>query len=395
MTRQLVLGIESFLADPPSWFKSARMGLLVHQASYTGTFQSTWSAIAHAGGRVSCIFSPQHGFHGEKQANMIESDHGWNAELNIPILSLYGEVRQPTEEMLQRVDVLVVDLQDVGTRVYTYGATLGLCLEAAAKHQVKLVVLDRPNPINGVAVEGNVVQSDCRSFVGLYPLPMRHGMTLGELAAFVCASEAMECDLEIYPMRGWQRTDDHRRTGLPWFFPSPNMPSWETALLYPGMVLLEGTNVSEGRGTTLPFQLFGAPFLDQKRLSLRLRDYPLDGMVLRPVTFEPVFDKWKGELCHGFEVHVTDSERFRPYRFGLALLQALRETHETTFRWLPPPYEYEWEKQPIDILIGDRNLRERLEAGTGLLDLEASWEVELGKYLRQRDGCLLRDYGIS
>ncbi len=392
MSRELRLGIETLIDSPPSWLRSARLGLLVNQSSYTRNFRSTWAEIAGAGGKISCVFSPQHGFHGEKQANMIESAHGWSDELGVPVVSLYGSERQPTEEMLRNVDVLVMDLQDVGSRVYTYGATMALCMEAAGRFGVKVAVLDRPNPIGGKLVEGNLVDEECRSFVGLCPIPMRHGLTMGELAMFLTKLQNVECDLEVYPMKEWRRGSHYGEMGLPWFFPSPNMPSWETALVYPGMVLLEGANVSEGRGTTLPFHLFGAPFMDQGKLLGRLREYALDGVFLRPVSFEPVFDKWQGQLCHGFHIHVTDMDKFRPYRFGLALLQALMETHGESFRWLPPPYEYEWEKTPIDILIGNRIIRERLEEGVQLEVLEASWEKDMMVYLNLRERCLV--YGF-
>ena len=389
MSRQFMLGIETLIHEPPSWFRSARLGLLVNQASWTQNFEATWAVIARAGGKISCIFSPQHGFHGEKQANMIESDHGWHDALHVPVMSLYGKERQPTQEMLQLVDVLMVDLQDVGTRVYTYGATMGLCLEAAAKQGIKFAVLDRPNPIDGHTVEGNVVHEGCRSFVGLYPLPMRHGMTMGEMAAFIARFIGLPCDLEVFPVKGWKRGDLYCETPLPWFFPSPNIPSWETALVYPGMVLLEGTNVSEGRGTTLPFHLFGAPFIDQRKLLRHLEKHSLQGVVFRPVSFEPAFDKWCGELCHGFQIHVTETRKFSPYKAGLALLQSLLESHGDDFRWLPPPYEYEWEKQPIDILIGDMEIRRKLESGAGLDELAMLWSVELKQFMDARERCLL------
>jgi len=389
MSHDFRLGLETLIDKPPSWFTSARLGLVVNQASWTSGFEAAWTMIARSGGNISCIFSPQHGFLGEKQANMIESDHGWHEGLNVPVMSLYGRERQPTEEMLRLVDVLVVDLQDVGTRVYTYGATMGLCLEAAAKQGVKFVVLDRPNPIDGETVEGNTVHGECRSFVGLYPLPMRHGMTMGEMAAFIADSKAMDCDLEVFPMKGWKRSDFYFQTPLPWFFPSPNMPSWETALVYAGMVLLEGTNVSEGRGTTLPFHLFGAPFIQQEKLLRQLEKHSLQGVAFRPVSFEPAFDKWRGELCHGFQVHVTEMRKFSPYRTGLALLGSLLQTHGNDFRWLPPPYEYEWEKQPIDILIGNADIRRMLEEGLQPEELEALWSDELNRFMDARERCLL------
>ena len=383
------LGCEVLRERPPAWLRQARIGLLANQASMTRNFEHVTDVIRRTGGKLACLFSPQHGFYGEKQANMVESPDDWNGYWRLPVVSLYKEVRQPTEEMLRAIDVLVVDLQDVGTRVYTYGITMGLCLEAAARAGIRVVVLDRPNPIDGKTMEGNVLREELRSFVGRYPVPMRHGLTMGELARFIVTAAGLSCDLEVVPLEGWGRGDFFPQTGLPWLFPSPNMPSWETALVYPGMVLLEGTNMSEGRGTTLPFQLFGAPFLDQKAIAAFLARIGLEGVVLRPVCFEPVFDKWKGEMCRGFQIHVTDWKRFRPYRLGLALLQAFLHVHDDSFQWLPPPYEYEYEKLPIDILLGDGTLRLELERGDNLDRLEIQWVDELNVYRQQRESCLL------
>ena len=345
--------------------------------------------IQQAGGNLCCLFSPQHGFYAEKQANMRESSNAWSETWRVPIFSLYGKSRQPTAEMLSQIDVLLVDLQDVGTRVYTFGTTVGLCLEAACRLGIKVVILDRPNPIGGKWLEGNLVQAQYRSFVGRYPLPMRHGLTLAEMARFVVGELHLDCDLEVVALEGWSRDALFPDCALPWVFPSPNMPCWETALLYPGMVLLEGTNISEGRGTTLPFQMFGAPFIDQQSLWQCLQRHDLEGAVLRPVCFEPVFDKWQGELCYGFQIHVTDHRRLRPYRLGLSLLQALLQTHPEHFSWLPPPYEYETEKLPIDILIGSRELRELLESGTDISELETGWADELKAYEDRLDTYLL------
>jgi uncharacterized protein YbbC (DUF1343 family) len=311
---------------------------------------------------------------------MIESADEWDHAAAVPIFSLYSEVRQPSREMLQKIDVLIIDLQDVGTRVYTYGTTVGLCLEAANGLDLKIVILDRPNPINGSQVEGNLLAEGLESFVGRYRIPMRHGLTLGELARLVVREKGLDVDLEVIAMAGWLRQDFFPQTSLPWVFPSPNMPTWETALLYPGMVLLEGTNVSEGRGTTLPFHLFGAPFLDQKGFLALLREVSLPGVVFRPVCFEPMFDKWKGKLCFGFQIHVTERSLFRPYLTGLAVLQAFWTLHPREFRWLPPPYEYEYEKMPIDILLGNGAVREGLEKGVGIWELERSWSGDLQSF---------------
>jgi len=392
-TTTIRLGCEVLCETPPAWFRQARIGLLSNQASVSGSLEHVGKLVCRAGGNLVCLFSPQHGFHAEKQANMIESDHASEAGTGLRIFSLYGKVRQPTDEMLEGIDVLLVDLQDVGTRVYTYSTTMGLCLEAAAKEGVKVVVLDRPNPIGGARTEGNVLDQTHRSFVGRYGVPMRHGLTMGEYARFIASEARLDCELEVVPMKGWSRETLFPRTRLSWVFPSPNMPSWETALLYPGMVLLEGTNVSEGRGTTLPFLLFGAPFIDQKALKRRLKQRQLPGVALRPVTFEPVFDKWKGRVCQGFQIHILDSDQVKPYNLALELIQALLEVHGDAFKWLPPPYEYEWEKLPIDILLGNSWLREQLEAGVAVERMEIAWMPGLESYSEARAAALLYGEG--
>jgi uncharacterized protein YbbC (DUF1343 family) len=382
-------GCEVLFEEIPQWFFAHRLGLLANHASVDHTFTHTSALISRCGGNLACIFSPQHGFNAEKQANMQESMDNWDPSLLIPIFSLYGAVREPSKEMLEKIDILLVDLQDVGARVYTYGITMGLCMEAAARSDVRVVVLDRPNPINGEHVEGNILCRDYQSFVGRYPLPMRHGLTMGELARYIVAEGKVACDLDVIPLRGWKRGDYFADTNRPWIFPSPNMPTWETALLYPGMVLLEGTNISEGRGTALPFQIFGAPFIDERKLLRHLEKANLEGVKFRPLCFEPVFDKWAGQTCYGCQIHITDRKTFRPYRLGLTLLQALFHTHGEGFAWLPPPYEYEWNKQPIDILLGDGTVRKRLECGDDVSALETSWQEGLREYQESLGGCLL------
>jgi uncharacterized protein YbbC (DUF1343 family) len=383
------LGCEVLIEEAPEWFFSQRLGLLANQASVDRSLTHTGSLISRHGGNLACLFSPQHGFYAEKQANMQESVDNWDSSLRVPIFSLYGAVREPSYEMLEKIDILLVDLQDVGTRVYTFSTTMGLCMEAAARIGVRVVVLDRPNPINGESVEGNILCQDYRSFVGRYPLPMRHGLTMGELARYIVEQCHVRCDLEVVPMRGWRRENYACDTNRPWVFPSPNMPTWETALLYPGMVLFEGTNISEGRGTTLPFQIFGAPFIDNRKLLDHLEKADLTGVIFRPICFEPVFDKWAGQTCYGFQIHVINQKEFQPYRLGLTLLQALYQIHENDFAWLPPPYEYEWKKAPIDILLGDGTLRERIENGDDMSSVEANWAKELEEYQQKSAKCFL------
>jgi uncharacterized protein YbbC (DUF1343 family) len=387
--KNIQLGCDVLLQSPPPWFRVARLGLLANQASVGKSLQNVKDLIRGAGGRLTCLFSPQHGFYSEKQANMIESADSRDPGSEIPVVSLYAETREPSQQALEKIDILLVDLQDVGTRVYTYTTTMGLCLEAAARKGIKVVILDRPNPINGTEIEGNMLNENFRSFVGRYPVPIRHGLTPGEFARFIKMEENIDCDLEVVSMSAWRRKQYFDSLDLHWVFPSPNMPTWDTALLYPGMVLLEGTNISEGRGTTMPFQLFGAPFLDRKRVLDHLESRGLQGIVFRPIAFEPAFDKYRGETCLGFQIHIIDRERFRPYKTGLALLQAFCDVHPDLFRWLDPPYEYEWDKKPIDILIGDDLVRRRVESGEDLDQLESEWRGNLDEYREKRTACLL------
>ena len=386
---QFRLGCEVLLHSPPSWFRSGRLGLLANQASVSRSLESVKGLILGAGGNLNCIFSPQHGFYSDKQANMIESADSRDPDTGIPVVSLYSKTREPSLQALENIDILLIDLQDVGTRIFTYTTTIGLCLEAAALAAIKVVVLDRPNPINGTEIEGNVLEPAFRSFVGRYQVPMRHGLTTGEFARFVCDAANIDCDLDVVSMMGWRRGRWFDNLGLHWVYPSPNMPTWETALLYPGMVLLEGTNISEGRGTAMPFQLLGAPFLNRKRFLEELKKPGLDGVTFRPVTYEPAFDKYRGEPCFGFQIHITDKDRFKPYRLGLALLQALGLTHPERFRWLDPPYEYEREKLPIDILIGSGTVRRLVEQGQDLDKIESGWEQGLREYREKREPGLL------
>ncbi len=382
------LGIEELVSRPPDWIKGLRLGLLCNQASTDSCFvHSRDLLLARFPGRLRCLFSPQHGFFSEKQDNMIESDHGVDST-GLPIYSLYGESRRPSAAMFADIDVLLVDLIDVGTRVYTFAWTVVHCLELAAETGVRVVILDRPNPIGG-RMEGNLLTPAWSSFVGLYGIPMRHGLTLGELALLCNRGMAIGADLSVVPMRGWHRDMLFPDTGLPWVFPSPNMPSFATALVYPGQVIWEGSNISEGRGTTLPFELFGAPFIEQDEVAALLAAMPLPGCLLRPLLFEPCFGKWAGELCRGFQLHVTDPDAFRPFRTSLALLQVLLGLYPDEFAYKEPPYEYEFERLPMDLILGDRQVRLALEDGVDILELEASWQQELAAYREQCEPVLL------
>jgi uncharacterized protein YbbC (DUF1343 family) len=383
------LGIDSLLATKPAWLKTARIGLLANQASVDGRLQHSRDRLLAAGARITALFAPQHGYFGEQQANMIESDDFIDDRLGIPVFSLYGQTRQPTEDMLSYIDVLIVDLQDVGTRVYTFGTTLALCMEAARSHDVLVVVLDRPNPIGGHHCEGNLLDLERRSFVGHLPIPMRHGLTMAEMARLYNEAFEIGAPLQLFTMHGWTRDMLYRQTDLYWVPPSPNLPTPESTLLYPGQVILEGTNLSEGRGTTTPFELWGAPYLKLEHILEFLADKELSGLVLRPARFTPSFDKWKGESCAGFQIHLTDPEVYRPFKSSLTLLQAVVVSHGKNFQWISPPYEYEFDHLPIEIILGSTNLHMQLEAGVAIEDLERSWEPQLEEFRQLREPYLL------
>jgi len=381
----VTLGIENLIASPPAWISGKRLALLCNQASTDRNFVHSRDLIIRSfPGQLTCLFTPQHGFFAEKQDNMIESAHMSDPVSGLPVFSLYGEVRRPTAAMYEHFDVLIVDIMDVGTRVYTFLYTLAYCLEEAARLGKKVLVLDRPNPVGGEAVEGNLLKDDCRSFVGLYPLPMRHGLTFAELALFLNHEYGIGAELEVLPMSGWRREMLFGDTGLPWVFPSPNMPSPATALVYPGQVIFEGTNISEGRGTSLPFELCGAPFLDWARVLAAIADTPLPGCCLRPVAFEPTANKWAGQVCKGFQLHVTEARAFMPYRTSLALLQAFMRLFSDSFTLKAPPYEYEFTRAPLDLILGDSRLKDDLEEGADLLELEAGWAEELKDFAGMR-----------
>ncbi len=385
------LGLERFVETPHRWLpRGSRVGLLCNAASVDAGLRPAARLVAGAGGvGLAALFGPQHGVRADVQDDMVETPHAVDPVLGVPVWSLYADRREPADEMLRGLDALLVDLWDVGCRVYTFVWTLRLAMEACGRAGVRVVVLDRPNPLGGV-VEGNPLRPGWTSFVGLEPVPMRHGLTVGELARWFVGARGVACDLEVVPLDGWRRTRLWPELGRPWVLPSPNMPTFDTALVYPGTVLLEGTTASEGRGTTRPFELVGAPWVDADDLARRLGRFGLPGAAFRPVGFEPTFQKWAGTACGGVQVHVTDPAAFRPYRTGLAVLRALWDQgRDRGFGWRPPPYEYETERLPIHLLLGDDRLRAGIEAGADPEDLEAGWQEDLAAWLDAREPALL------
>jgi uncharacterized protein YbbC (DUF1343 family) len=307
----------------------------------------------------------------------------------VPIFSLYSETREPTPAMLDLIDVLVIDIQDVGARIYTFIYTMANCLAAAARKGLPVIVCDRPNPIGGTAIEGAMLEEGHESFVGQYPIPMRHGMTVGELARLFNERHGLGAALEVVPMEGWSRGMYWDETGLPWVMPSPNMPTLDTAIVYPGTVLFEGTMLSEGRGTTRPFELIGAPWLDGEELAARLNAIGLAGVYFRPAIFEPTFQKHVKATCGGCQIHVTDREAFEPVKAGVALMRECFGLAPDRFEWRAPPYEYEHDKMPIDILAGSPQLRQQIERQTPLADIAASWRAGEAAFAKIRAPYLL------
>jgi uncharacterized protein YbbC (DUF1343 family) len=385
-------GLENCLESPPRVLRDAsRFGLLMNQASVNREFEYASALLARRfPGRLIALFSPQHGFWGEQQENMIETRHGRDALLGVPVYSLYSETRKPTTAMLQGLKCLVIDLQDVGTRIYTFAWTMMACLESCAAAGIAVVVLDRPNPLGGEAVEGPLLDLHYSSFVGRSAIPMRHGLTIGELALWLNARHEIGAELSVVKMSGWSRRMLWPDTGRAWVLTSPNLPRWEGCLVYPGQVLLEGTNVSEGRGTTTPFEVCGAPYISSTKLLAELEPYKLTGLRLRPVRFLPTFHKWRGKSCAGLYLHVTDPLTFQPVRTTAALITAIRRLWPGEFAWRDPPYEYETLKRPIDVLFGNCLLREALDRNTvntpfevdALLLLDkVAWHKQVAPYL--------------
>jgi uncharacterized protein YbbC (DUF1343 family) len=382
------LGSDRLLAS--DLLRGRRVGVVSNPASINRRFEHLADLVPRAPGvRLAALFGPQHGFHSTLQDNMIETPHDQDAARHVPVYSLYSETREPTAEMLKDVDVLVVDLQDIGARIYTFVYTMANCLRAGRRHGIPVIVCDRPNPIGGEAVEGPVLEEGYESFVGQFAIPMRHGMTIGELARLFNEHFGIGTELTVVGMAGWTRSMYYDQTALPWVMPSPNMPTLDTAIVYPGSVLFEGTILSEGRGTTRPFEILGAPWIDGVGFAARMNALGLAGAHFRPAFFEPTFQKHARTPCGGCQIHVTDRGRFHPVLTGVALLSEFHRTSPARFGWRQPPYEYEYEKLAIDILAGSDALRHQIEAGVPAGDIAASWEKAVGAFRKVRERFLM------
>jgi len=383
-------GLEVLLSSRTDLLCGKRVGVLAHPASVDRNLNHVVDLFhRHSDILLSVVMGPQHGFRGETQDNMVEWSGFLDSATGLRVFSLYGSIRRPTEEIMSLLDVLVVDLQDVGARYYTFVQTMALALEACKEFGKEIVILDRPNPIGGDEVEGTVLDPEFRSFVGLFPLAVRHGMTVGELAKYYKTEFGVDCDLTVVPMVGWNREMYFDDTGLPWVLPSPNMPTLETAIVYPGLCLLEGTNLSEGRGTTRPFELCGAPWIDPKAFVAELHRFALPGVTFRPVHFSPTFHKWAGHTIGGVQLHVEDRKAFKPFLTGLTLVTLFRRAGEMEFEWKEPPYEYEQTLLPFDILSGTDKLRISVESNANLAEIEEEWQEDLRAFCAVRENYLL------
>jgi uncharacterized protein YbbC (DUF1343 family) len=374
---KVALGVDRFCSAPSEFVKKDEaVGLICNQASVDSRFAYT-ADLLHLSDAVALksLFGPQHGIRGDVQDNMIETGHSIDRKTGLPIFSLYSETREPTSEMIDGLDALIFDLQDIGGRVYTFIYTMANAMKACAKHGKRFVVLDRPNPIGGISVEGNLLEVGHESFVGQYPIPMRHGLTVGELARMFNTHFEIGCDLEVVEMDGWARSMYMEETGCPWVMPSPNMPTVDTAVVFPGTVFLEGTEVSEGRGTTRPFELAGAPFIEPDAFANHLNSYGLPGVYFRATVFMPGFQKFSNEACGGVFIHVIDRRVFRPVVTGIAVTKAVYDLYPEQFQWKQAAYEYEFERNPFDVIAGSKNLRKQIEAGRSIEQIADSWNV--------------------
>jgi len=378
----VITGLEVILNKFPEKLKGQKIGILCHAASITRDFEHISDIFFRRKDcKIVALFGPQHGIHGQTQDNMIEWQSERHPVFNIPVYSLYGQHRMPTPEMLKGIDVFLIDLQDVGARPYTYIWTVKLCIEACMKAGIPVWVLDRPNPVSKLPFDGPVLKKEYFTFVGGASIPLCHRMTIGELALWIKEKYWPSCELNIVWMKNWKRSSLFYETGLPWVLPSPNMPTVNTAMVYPGTVLIEALNLSEGRGTTIPFELFGAPFIDSEKLKKNIDARKIKGCAFRLHDFIPTFHKYCGNLCHGMQIHVTDVTRFKPVVSVLELLDAIIETSEPdALKFNLPPYEYEYKLMPFDILSGDSGMRELLIARKNVGIEKERWTHEIEEF---------------
>jgi len=375
------IGLERILDSESYTLRNLRIGLICNPASVNSDFRHAADLFFEDKNiNLTALFGPQHGIRGDVQDNMIETTHSMDLQTGLPVYSLYSETRQPTEEMLSGIDALVFDLQDVGCRVYTFIYTMANAMKSCAAFGKKMIVLDRPNPIGGIEVEGNLLEVGHESFVGQFPIPMRHGLTVGEIAQLFNKEFDINCDLEVVKMDNWDREDFYDETDAPWIMPSPNMPTVDTTVVFPATVYFEGTEVSEGRGTTRPFEIVGAPYIDRNEYANALKSLELPGVIFRPLNFLPTFQKFAKQECEGVFLHVTNRDTFEPVITGLAMIKVLFDMYGERFEWKKAAYEYEFERNPFDVIAGTTKIREMFEAGNSIEDIKLSWQTDVDKF---------------
>jgi uncharacterized protein YbbC (DUF1343 family) len=384
------LGVEVLLDNKIDLVRGHRVGLVCNQASVTPDLRHVADVFGERTDfKLTTLFGPQHGIRGDVQDNMIETPHTIDERTGVPVYSLYSETREPTEEMLTNLDVIVFDMQDIGCRIYTFVYTMANCMRAAAKYGKRVLVCDRPNPLGGTQVEGNVTETAFTSFVGQFEIPTRHGMTTGELAKMFNEHFGIGCDLEVVAMQGWHREMYFDETGLPWVLPSPNIPTVDTCVVFPATVHLEGTELSEGRGTTKVFEINGAPFIDPYEWKAALDAHNFPGVVFRPCYFRPTFQKWAGKTCGGVQIHVTDRNAFTPVIVGIAMVKTAYDLYMDKFQWKQDAYEYEFGKNPFDVVSGTDKIRKQIESGVILKEIGSDWADELHAFKQGREKYLL------
>ena len=391
--KRVTLGLEKLLANPNEYLCGNTLGLVVNQTSLTSDGQfSIGQFHNNKSFKLKTILAPEHGVYGVDQDMALVADE-IEPLSGLLVRSLYGTNTSsltPSSSLLDGIDNLVFDIQDVGSRYYTFMYTLANCMKTCAQSNTRMIVCDRPNPINGLSVEGNLVEKEFHSFVGQYPIPNRHGMTVGELARLFNEHFGIKCDLKVIPMEGWERSMWYDQTGLPWVSPSPNMPTLSTATVYPGMCLIEGTLLSEGRGTTLPFEQVGAPYINAEVFAKTLNKENLPGIFFRPQYFKPQFQKWRGEVCGGVQLHIIERNKIKPLATSISMLFLIKKLYPNDFSWRTEPYEFVNDRLAIDLLYGNSTLREAIEAGNlSIKKLESGWEEDIKVFSSQREECLI------
>jgi len=381
----VITGLEQIFMNFPKKLKGRKVGILCHAPSINSDYVHIADLFSdHRECRLASLFGPQHGLYGQTQDNMIEWEGGVHPYYNVPLHSLYGRNRKPTPGMLEDIDAFIIDLQDVGARLYTYAWTMKLCMEACTEKGIPLWILDRPNPVSALPVDGPVLKEEFFSFVGGASIPMCHRMTMGEIALWLKEKYYSHCELNVVWMKGWRRDTLFNETRLPWVLPSPNMPTLQTAIVYPGTVLIEGLNLSEGRGTTIPFELFGSPFIDPVKLTAELEKRKIAGCIFRKHDFIPTFNKYTGQLCHGIQIHVTDHKKFFPVSAALEIFDAIiRTSRPGSLKFNEPPYEYEEKLMPFDILSGDSGMRSVLLNREDINIEKQRWRDENEEFLKE------------